>query len=139
MRVSLPRLLIIILIQIAVALIHVFRLGQIFSGQAYDLYYSYFSDLVLPFSGYFLLAINDASIPIMRRWTVKAGIMFALTTTAEICQYFGLEVLGATFDPVDMVMYALGVVLAVIVDVKLLAPHFAFWQVPAPDETLLAR
>ena len=41
---STSRRLIIVLIQIIIALVHAFRLGQIFNGQLYNLYYGCFSD-----------------------------------------------------------------------------------------------
>ena len=99
---SIPKILIIISIQLIIAAIHAFRLGQVFNGQLYILYYSYFSDLVLPFGWYFLLSISDASIPVLRKWYVKAGIIFFLATTSEILQIFGIELLGVTFDPIDI-------------------------------------
>lgn len=127
---SIPKILLIIFIQIAIALVHIFRLGQIFHGQAYNLYYSYFSDFILPFSGYFLLSLNDAIIPFLQKWYVKAGIIFALATFAEICQFFGIEVLGATFDPLDILMYAMGVSAAALLDVKVFSKYLGFWGNP---------
>lgn len=124
---SIPKILIIILIQLIIAAIHAFRLGQIFDGQLYLLYYSYFSDLVIPFGGYFLLSINDATIPVLRRWYVKAGIIFFLATFSEILQIFGIEILGVTFDPIDILMYGAGVLIAAFIDVKILAPNLGFW------------
>jgi len=125
-----PKILIIILIQVAIALIHVFRLGQMFQGQAYNLYYSYFSDLILPFGMYFLLSANDMTISVLRKWYVKAGLIFALATFAEICQFFGIEVLGVTFDPFDILMYGIGVSLAAIIDVKVFSRYLGFWANP---------
>jgi hypothetical protein len=130
MSYSLPKILIVILIQVAIALIHVFRLGQIFQGQAYKLYYSYFSDFILPFGAYFLLSLNEVAIPVLRRWYVKAGLIFALTTCAEICQFFGIEVLGVTFDPFDMLMYGMGVSAAAFIDVKVFTKYLGFWANP---------
>jgi hypothetical protein len=127
---SLPKILTIIILQVAIALIHVFRLGQIFHGQAYNLYYSYFSDLILPFGAYFLLSLNEITISVFRKWYVKAGLIFAFTTFAEICQFFGIEVLGATFDPFDILMYGIGVSVAAIIDVKVLTKYFGFWANP---------
>ena len=133
---SLPKILIIILIQVAIALIHVFRLGQIFQGQAYNLYYSYFSDIILPFGMYFLLTLNDVTISVFRKWYVKAGLIFALTTFAEICQFFGIDVLGVTFDPIDILMYGIGVSIAVIVDVKVFNKYLRFWANPKNEKIL---
>jgi hypothetical protein len=126
----LPKILIVLLIQITIALIHVFRLGQIFHGQAYILYYSYFSDFLLPFGVYFLLSLQDATIPAFRKWYVKAGVIFAFTTLAEVCQLFGLEVLGVTFDPFDILMYGIGVSIAAFTDVKVFTRYFRFWAQP---------
>ena len=127
---SLPKILTVILIQVAIALVHVFRLGQIFQGQAYNLYYSYFSDFILPFGMYFLLTLNEVAFSILRKWYVKAGLIFALTTFAEICQFFRIEVLGATFDPFDILMYGMGVSVAALIDVKVFTKYLGFWANP---------
>jgi hypothetical protein len=119
--------MIIIFIQLIIALIHVFRLGQIFSGGWYNLYFSYFSDLSLPFAAYFLLSLNEVSIPALRRWYVKAGIIFFLASSAEFCQLFGFEVLGVTFDPIDILAYASGVLIAAYIDVKIFSSNLRFW------------
>jgi len=119
--------MIVILIQVLIALIHIFRLGQLFNGRAYDLYYGYFSDLILPFGAYFLLSMNDATNPFLRKWYVKAGIVFSLASFAEICQFLGNEAWGVTFDPFDIGMYGAGVLIAAFVDVKLFAKLFGCW------------
>ena len=135
---SLPKIIFVILIQVSIALIHVFRLGQIFHGQAYTLYYSYFSDLILPFGVYFLLSLQEITISVFRYWYVKAGIIFALTTLAEICQFFGIYVLGVTFDPVDIVMYGIGVSIAALIDVKVFSKYLGFWVNPKIEKKLLS-
>lgn len=127
---SLPKILFVILIQVAIALIHVFRLGQIFQGQAYNLYYSYFSDFILPFGAYFLLSLQETTISVFRKWYVKASLIFALATLAEICQFFGIEVLGVTFDPFDILMYGMGVSVAALIDVKVFTKYLGFWANP---------
>jgi hypothetical protein len=139
MSYSVPKILIIILMIVAIALIHVFRLGQIFQGQAYNLYYSYFSDFILPFGMYFLLSLNEVAIPILRKWYVKAGLIFALTTCVEICQFFDIEVLGATFDPFDILMYGLGVSVAAFIDVRIFSKHLGFWANPKNGEKVQAN
>ena len=125
---STKKTIVVVLIQVAIALIHVFRLGQLFNGQAYNLYYSYFSDFILPFGFYFLLTLNEATIPAMRHWYVKAGIIFLLCASAELCQLFGIYVLGVTFDLVDILMYGIGVLAAAFIDVKIFSTHLGFWQ-----------
>lgn len=133
---SLPKIIFVILIQVAIALIHVFRLGQIFQGQAYNLYYSYFSDFILPFAAYFLLSLQEITISVFRKWYVKASLIFALTTLAEICQFFGIEVLGVTFDPFDILMYGIGVSVAALIDVKVFTKYLGFWTIPKNGKIL---
>jgi glycopeptide antibiotics resistance protein len=118
---------IIISIQLVIAAVHAFRLGQIFEGNLYKLYYSYFSDLILPFGIYFLLSANEYSIPFLRYWRVKALAVFSVATLAEILQYFGIYALGVTFDLVDILMYGCGVILAAIVDTQVFSRIFKFW------------
>lgn len=118
---------IVILIQVGIASLHIFRFGRLLSGEWYRLYYSYFSDVALPFGVYFLLTLSEESVPLLRSWYGKAAIVLALTTAAEVAQYFGLYVLGVTFDPLDIVMYALGVSVAALLDVKVFAPNFKGW------------
>ena len=125
---STKKIIVVVSIQVAIALIHIFRLGQLFNGQAYNLYYSYFSDLILPFGFYFLLTLTEANIPAMRHWYVKAGIIFLLCASAELCQLFGIYALGVTFDLVDIVIYALAVLFAAFIDVKIFSRYLGFWQ-----------
>jgi hypothetical protein len=132
---SLPKILVIILIQIAIALVHIFRLGQIFQGQAYNFYYSYFSDILLPFGAYFLLSLNEISLPVFRKWYLKAALIFAFTTFAEICQFLGFDVLGVTFDPFDILMYAIGVSIAALIDVQVFTKYIRYWKIPEDGKT----
>lgn len=121
---------IVILIQVGIASLHVFRFGRLLSGEWYRLYYSYFSDVALPFGVYFLLTLSEERMPLLRPWYGKAGIVLASTIAAEVAQYFGLYVLGVTFDPLDIVMYGVGVLLAALLDVKVFAPHVRGWAGP---------
>jgi hypothetical protein len=68
----------------------------------------------------------DAVIQFLRQRYAKAGNIFFLTTFAEICQLFGFEVLGVTFDPIDILAYGAGVLIAAFIDVKIFAPNLGF-------------
>ena len=123
------KILVIIIIQVMSALIHIFRLGQIFNGELYLLYYSYFSDLIIPFGFYFLLCANEFSIVFLRDWRVKSIIIFSVTTITEIGQYFGIHLLGVTFDPIDIIMFGVGVTLAAVFDKQVFSRIFKFWTI----------
>jgi hypothetical protein len=93
----------------------------------YDLYNSYFSDFVLPFGCYFLLCANESWMPILRRWEAKSAIAFLIPSVAETCQYLGMPVLGATFDPLDYLMYGIGAIAAAAVDTQVFSRMFDSW------------
>jgi hypothetical protein len=59
-------------------------------------------------------AIRNAGLEAI--WRKKSAAAFLIPSIAEVCQYFGLPVLGAAFDVYDLLMYGLGVAFAVFVD-----------------------
>jgi hypothetical protein len=126
---SLRRLAVISSIVALIAIIHIFRIGSYLQGELYNFYYSYFSDLVLPFGYYFLLCANESHIPILRRWKVKLALAFLVPSMAETCQYFGMPVLGSTFDLLDYVTYGIGAISAVVIDTQVFSRIFDFWTV----------
>jgi hypothetical protein len=126
---SLRRLAVISSIVALIAVIHIFRIGSYLQGELYNFYYSYFSDLVLPFGYYFLLCANESHIPILRRWKVKLALAFLVPSMAETCQYFGMPVLGSTFDLLDYVTYGIGAISAVVIDTQVFSRIFDFWTV----------
>ena len=111
-----------------IALIHVFRIGSYLNGKLYLLYYSYVSDLILPFGFYFLLCINELYITILRKWYVKAAILVGLTTFLETLQFFGIYALGITFDPFDILAYITGVGVAVVSDRLVFRKYISNWD-----------
>ena len=119
--------LLVVGIELILGLLHVIGIGRHSSERIFTLSASYFSDLALPFGFYFLLALNEENVPFLRHWWAKAGIVFLMAALAEIGQYFGLYVLGRTYDPIDFLMYAAGVLLAALVD-GLFSRVFRFWE-----------
>ena len=111
-----------------IALMHGFRLGQLLSGDLYNLYYSYASDLVLPFGAYFLLCMNEIKIRFIRKWYVKAIIVFAAMTFSEVMQAFDIYFFGVTFDYLDILMFGIGTFFAVIFDKLILEKFVANWS-----------
>lgn len=121
------RITVIVSMMLVIALAHIINIGGYLQGAPFNLFKSYFSDLVLPFGFYFLLCADEQWIPILRRWEVKWAAMILLPSIAEICQYFGIPVLGSTFDPIDFLVYAIGATLAAIVDTQVFPRIFGFW------------
>ena len=111
-----------------IALIHIFRVGQYLKGDLFTYYYSYASDIMIPFGLYFLLCINESTIRFFRKWYVKALFVFGITTIIEILQLFGVYIVGVTFDILDILMYAIGVMIAVLSDRLILKRFIPFWD-----------
>ncbi len=111
----------------AIAMIHAFRVGSYLDGVLYIHYYSYASDLMLPFGAYFLLSINETELRFLRKWYVKSLIVFAVMAFSEIMQFFGVYLFGVTFDMVDIVMYGVGAFSAAFCDKQILERLIPSW------------
>ncbi len=94
---------------------------------------SYFSDIAIPFAFYFLLCFVDDQAPWLRSSGAKALTVFAGATGAELCQGAGIPLLGRTFDPWDIVMYAVGVSLAALIDAQVLSRWVRQWPLAVRD------
>ena len=94
----------------------------------YILYQSYFADIFLPFGFYFLLSLAEYKHSVFKEWWVKALSVFVLCVTSETLQYFGIFALARVFDPMDFVMYGVGVGLAVVADRQIFSRFLSFWS-----------
>jgi hypothetical protein len=74
-----------------------------------------------------MLCINDVSIPILKNWKTKAAIVFIIAAGTEIAQAFGIPILGSTFDPLDFVMFGVGIFIAIGLD-YIFSRVFSFWS-----------
>lgn len=122
------RITVIVSMMLLIALAHIVGVARHFQGVLFNVLQSYFSDIIMPFGFYFLLCADEQWIPALRRWEVKWAAMILLPSIAETCQYFGIPVLGSTFDPWDYLMYAIGGTLAAIVDTQVFPRIFGFWM-----------
>lgn len=95
---------------------------------------SYANDLILPFAFYFFLCLGERWL---KTWQLQALLAFAIPALIEFGQalypwisgsrFFADRYIGA-FDPLDILMYVIGVGLAVIVEQLVFAKLFKFWQ-----------
>lgn len=111
-----------------IAAAHILGIGPHLRGGLFNLYYSYFSDIAIPFAYYFLLCVAEAGIPLFRRWETKFATVFLLPTIAETCQYLGIPVLGSTFDPLDYLMYGIGASFAALLDTQVFPRFIKSWS-----------
>ena len=110
----------IVAISLTIGLLH-FIIGPNYQGLLKDLVNGYLIDLLLPLSLYLLSQIA------LRKFlkVTKGRIIGALTTfiiglTVEILQLNDIPVFGSTYDPLDIVMYAIGVLLGMLIDVTII-------------------
>lgn len=115
---------------LVIAAIHYFRLGSYLNGDAHLVYYSYASDFLLPFGAYFFLTMNEMQYPVLRNWIVKAWTVFGGVAILEMLQFFSIFLIGDTFDPMDILVYGMGVGLAAFLDVQTLPAQFSDWVIP---------
>ena len=100
--------IVVISLQIIVAVL--FILGPKLSNHSMRIiYYSYYADVFIPFGFYFLLFLTQDKHSMFNKWQVKALSIFVLCSISEIFQFFGIFALARVFDPLDFVMYGIGV------------------------------
>ena len=115
-------------IMLAIGAMHAFRIGQYLNGNLYIYYYSFASDLILPIGSYFMLSMVENQFRFLRYWFVKALIVFAVMTFSEIMQIFGFYFFGVTFDILDILMFGMGVLIAVLIDNQIFERFIPHWK-----------
>ena len=96
-------------------------------GTAWKLWVSYAKDLIQPFAFYFFICLGERWLP---TWRGRALLAFAVPTLLEFGQGLYYRVSSGhdvgSFDPVDILIYAIAVGLAVILDNRVFAKLFKF-------------
>ena len=80
-------------------------------------------DIVLPFAMVLLLGCVRSGP--LRSLLVRCILVFLVGAVSETLQYLGVPLLGRTFDPLDYLMFALGVAAAALFERRVLPgePH----------------
>jgi glycopeptide antibiotics resistance protein len=119
---------------IPIALLH-FVTGSNYKGPHPEFVNGYLLDILVPFGFYFLLCLQDVVFSFLRPWFVKGLPVFAVGFSVEVAQFYGVPIFGRTFDPLDFVMYGIGIILAAILDTTVLPRIFDFWAPKAKGST----
>lgn len=107
-----------------------FPLANLFEPQSrgWVLWVSYAKDLIQPFAFYFFLCIGERWL---KTWQARALLAFTIPTILEFGQYLYYRVASGSyvgaFDPIDIIVYASAVGLAVGVEQKVFARSLKFW------------
>jgi hypothetical protein len=98
-------------------------------GTGWTLWASYANDLILPFAFYFFLGLGERWL---KTWQARALLAFTVPALLEFGQHFyyrfSTDRYVGAFDPIDILMYAISVGLAVMVEQLGFAKRFKFWQ-----------
>ena len=106
-----------------------FSPATIFEPQStgWVLWVSYAKDLIQPFAFYFFICLGERWLG---TWRKRATLAFAVPTLMEFGQNLYYRVSSSNyvgaFDPLDIVMYTIGVGLAVVVEQKVFAKSSNF-------------
>ena len=112
-------------IALTVGALH-FITGENYRGPLPDFVNGYLIDILLPMSLYFLLSLFQNKVirsPLFRAWAV-----FGFGCIVETSQFFGRPIFGNTFDPLDILAYAGGVLLGILLDLVLFPRFIPRWQ-----------
>ncbi|MFZ5430868.1 MAG: hypothetical protein ACOZDD_11595 [Bacteroidota bacterium] len=111
---------IIVSISIFVGLLH-FVIGPDYQGIFKHFIRGYLIDILLPMNLYLLIQISlRKNISVNKARIIGAIVPVAFGTIAEILQLYEIEFLGRTYDPWDLLMYAIGVGLGIVMDLTII-------------------
>jgi hypothetical protein len=119
------KMITIVIINLIVGGLH-FLTGEKYSGPLPLFVNGYLIDILLPFSLYFLASLVDMKI--LCAWWARALVPFGIGLVVETAQFFGIPLFGRTFDPLDLLAYAVGALLAVLCDQVLFPSLLPFWK-----------
>jgi hypothetical protein len=112
------RKIIIVAVALLVGALH-FVVGPQYKGPWPDFVHGYLIDILLPFAMVLMMGLMQT--PVLRNPVVRVLSVFGVGALVETLQYFGIGILGRTFDPLDYVMYALGAALGALLDTVVLS------------------
>lgn len=111
---------IIVAISLFVGLLH-FVIGPDYQGILRHFIRGYLIDILLPMNLYLLLQISlRKNITVSKARITGAMITFAFGLFVEVLQLYKIEFLGRTYDPLDILMYAIGVGLGIAIDLAII-------------------
>ena len=114
-------------IALAVGALH-FITGENYQGPFPVFVNGYLIDILLPMTLYLLLSLFESKL--IRAPLFRACTVFGFGCFVEATQYFGYPIFGSTFDPFDILAYASGVLLGVLLDLFVFPRFVPNWSEP---------
>lgn len=99
-----------------------FMIGPDYQGYFRPFVRGYLIDIILPFNLYLLLQISLRNhLTVYRSRILGAILTFSFGIFVEILQANRIHFLGSTYDPLDILMYGIGVGLGIILDLTIIS------------------
>jgi hypothetical protein len=111
-------------IALVVAGLH-FITGENYRGPFPAFVNGYMIDILLPMTMVLLMGLFQTTW--LRSNIFRVCAVFGFGCFVELSQYFGYPVLGSTFDPLDILAYAGGVLMGVLLDLVLFPRLIPRW------------
>jgi hypothetical protein len=86
----------------------------------------YMIDILLPMTIFLLMGLIQNRI--IHGALFRAGTVFGFGCFVEFAQYLGHPIFGSTFDPLDILAYAGGVLLGVLLDLVVFPRIIPLWN-----------
>jgi hypothetical protein len=116
---------IIVAIALIVGALH-FVTGEQYHGPFPAFVNGYLIDILLPMVLFLLISLFQNRI--IRLVLFRACVVFGFGCFVEASQYFDRPLFGSTFDPLDILAYASGVVIGILLDLYLFARFIPDWH-----------
>jgi hypothetical protein len=116
--------LVITFIALTVGALH-FITGEYYQGPFPVFVNGYLIDILLPMTLFLLMGLFQNKL--IRSTCFRACAVFGFGCLVEASQYFGYPIFGNTFDPFDIIAYAGGVLLGVLLDLNLFPRFIPRW------------
>jgi hypothetical protein len=118
------RKIIITFIALTVGALH-FITGEDYQGPFPNFVNGYLIDILLPMTLFLLMSLFQHRI--IHSALFRAGVIVGFGCFVEASQYFGRPLFGSTYDPFDILAYAVGVALGALFDLVLFPRLFSHW------------
>lgn len=110
----------IVSISLFVGLLH-FIIGPDYQGVWKQFIRGYLIDILLPMNLYLLLQISlRKHLSVLKSQIFAAIFCFAFGVMVEVLQFFKIKFMGSTYDPMDILMYAIGIGLGIAIDLTII-------------------
>ena len=115
---------VITIIAIGVAALH-FVTGEKYGGPIPVFVNGYLIDILLPMTLVLLMGLFQNKF--IRSPLFRASAVFTIGCLVEASQYLGYPIFGSTFDPFDILAYACGALIGLVLDLVIFPKIFKNW------------